>query len=64
MDHSELRRAVKEYLTLSKYQAGKALGMGRRATDQAVAEGKMPVIGPKETVPTAWIRKQLQIEET
>jgi hypothetical protein len=65
MDNSELRRAVKERLTLPKYQAGKALGWGRRATDQAVAAGQMPVIdGPKQPVPTAWIRKQLQIEGT
>ena len=66
MDNSELRRAVKERLTLPKYLAGRALGLGRRATDQAVAEGSMPIIrcGPKETVPTEWLRKKLQIEGT
>jgi hypothetical protein len=65
MDNSELRRAVKERLTLPKYQAGKALGWGRRATDQAVAAGKMPVIdGPKETVSTEWLRQKLQIKGT
>jgi len=65
MDNSELRRAVRECLTLPKYQAGRALGWGKRLTDQAVATGKMPVIdGPKETVSTEWLRKQLQIEGT
>jgi len=66
MDDLEIQRAVMERLAVPKYWAGRALGWGRRATDAAVAEGKMPVIdsGLKETVSTAWLRKQLQIEET
>ena len=47
MDFLELQRAIKERPTLPKYQAGKALGLGRRLTDQFVADGKMPVVGPK-----------------
>jgi hypothetical protein len=65
LDDAEIQQAVMERLTVPKYWAGRALGWGRRATDVAVAEGKMPVIdsGLKETVPTAWIRRQLQIED-
>jgi hypothetical protein len=65
MDDLEIQRAVMERLTVPKYWAGRALGWGRRATDAAVAGGKMPILdsGLKETVPTAWLRKQLQIEE-
>lgn len=63
MENSDLRRAVMECLTLPKYTAGRVLGWGRRATDQAVAAGKMPVIdGPKQAVPTAWLRRQLQLD--
>jgi hypothetical protein len=65
MDHAELRRAVKERLTLPKYRAGQALGWGRRLTDKAVKAGQMPVIdGPKPTVPTSWLRQKLQIKGT
>jgi hypothetical protein len=40
--------------TVGKYRAGQVLGWGRRTTDEAVAEGKMPVIdGAKPTVSTA-----------
>jgi hypothetical protein len=64
MDAAALRRAIQERLTVPKYQAGRMLGWGRRVTDAAVRDGKMPVIdgGMKQTVPTAWIRRQLQIE--
>ena len=62
MDNLELRRAVQERLTLPKYQAGRLFGWGRRATDKAVAEGQLPIIdGPKQAVPTAWLRQPLQI---
>ena len=62
MDFLELQRAIKERPTLPKYQAGKALGLGRRLTDQFVADGKMPVVGPREAVPTEWLRQVLQIQ--
>jgi hypothetical protein len=64
MDQAALRRAVRTKLTVPKYQDGRALGWGRRATDAAVRSGKLPVIeGPKEVVSTAWLRRQLQLEE-
>lgn len=64
-DNDKLRQALLKNFTVGKYQAGQVLGWGRRATDKAVAEGKTPVIdGPKPTVSTAWLRKQLQMEGT
>jgi hypothetical protein len=66
-DFKALIEAIQTRPTVPKYKAGRALGWGRRATKQAVLDGKMPVIeGPKakESVPTAWLRRQLQIEET
>ena len=53
-DNDKLRQALLMNFTVGKYQAGQVLGWGRRTTDKAVAEGKMPVIdGPKPTVSTA-----------
>jgi hypothetical protein len=58
-----LMKALQSEPVLPKYDAGRIFRWGRRATDQAVEQGLMPVIpGPKETVPTAWIRRALQIE--
>lgn len=60
-----LMLALQREPTLPKYKAGRVFGWGRRATDKAVAEGKLPIIdGPKPAVPTAWLRKQLQMEAT
>ena len=62
-DNDAVRQALLKNFTVGKYQAGRLFGWGRRATDRAVAEGKLPVIdGPKQAVPTAWLRKQLQME--
>jgi hypothetical protein len=62
-DATAIRSALRNQLTLPKYQAGRIFGWGRRATDQAVKAGQLPVIdGPKQSVSTEWIRKQLQIE--
>ena len=62
MDYAELRRQIFERLALPKYKAGRALGWGRHATDAAVEAGAMPVIdGPKQTVPTEWLRQKLQL---
>jgi hypothetical protein len=58
-----LRRAVHERFVVGKYEAGRMLGWGRSATDAAVQAGQMPIIdGPKQTVPTAWLRRQLQLD--
>jgi hypothetical protein len=60
MTDKEIERDIRRRLAIGKYKAGRALGWGRRATDAAVAAGQMPIIpGPKETVPTSWLRKQL-----
>ena len=62
MDYAELRRQILERLALPKYKAGRALGLGRHATDLAVEAGAIPVIdGPHQTVPTEWLRQKLQI---
>jgi hypothetical protein len=64
MNDAATHRALLTRLTMPKYQAGRIFGWGRRATDQAVKDGQLPIIdGPKQSVPTAWIRKQLQIEQ-
>jgi hypothetical protein len=37
---------------------------GRRATDEAVATGKSPIIDdPRPTVPTSWLTRQLLIDD-
>lgn len=60
-----LMQALERQPTMSKYAAGQIFGWGRRATDQAVRDGHLKIIdGPKQAVPTAWIRRQLQLEET
>jgi hypothetical protein len=65
MNNAALTKALHERLTVPKYLAGRIFGWGRRATDQAVEDGKLPVIdGPKQSVSTAWIRKQLQLEQS
>ena len=66
-DNDKLRQALLMNFTVGKYEipSRQVLGWGRRTTDKAVAEGKMPVIdGPKPTVSTAWLRKKLQMEGT
>ena len=63
-DLKGLLQALQRQPTLPKYKAGRVLGWGRRLTDQAVRDGQMPIIpGPKDNVPTAWIRRQLQIDD-
>jgi len=58
-----LMRAVQTEPVVGKYLAGRVFGWGRRATDEAIRQGQLPIIdGPKPIVATAWIRKQLQIE--
>jgi len=65
MTDEELEREIRRKLTIPKYKAGRALGWGRRGTDDAIATGKMPIIdGPKQTVPTSWLRKQLGLSKT
>jgi hypothetical protein len=64
-DFKALMRAIRTEPVLPKYQAGRVFGWGRRATDQAVREGQLPIIpGPKEAVPTAWIRRQLRLDDS
>ena len=63
MTTKALMKAIQTEPVIGKYLAGRLFGWGRRATDEAVRQGQLPVIdGPKQPVPTAWIRKQLQIE--
>jgi hypothetical protein len=66
MTYKGLRRALDERLAVSKYDAAKALGWGRRTTDAAIKAGLMPAItGPgKVTVPCWWLREQLRLSGT
>ena len=45
--------------------AGKALGLSRNGSYEAALRGEIEVIefGRKKVVPTAWLRRKLQIEE-
>jgi hypothetical protein len=62
----ELRRALSTDLTVGKYEGGRLLGLGRRATDIAVEQGEIPVIGSAkiQRIPTAWLRQKLALETT
>jgi hypothetical protein len=65
MSSAALRQALRERLTLGKYEAGRCFGWGRRATDAAAASGALPLIGtaPNERVASEWVKRQLQITE-
>ena len=45
--------------------AGKALGLSRNSSYEAAIRGEIYVLtfGKKKLVPTAWLKKQLQIDE-
>lgn len=58
-----LMLALQREPVLSKYEAGRVFGWGRRATDHAVRDGQLKIIdGPRQVVSTAWIKRQLEIE--
>jgi hypothetical protein len=64
MTDEDIESEIRRKLTLPKYQAGRALGWGRRVTDAAIEEGKMPIIdGPKPRVATSWLREQLRLSK-
>ena len=60
-----LKQVLSERLTVSAYEAGRALSWGRRATDTAIRMGALPIIdGPRPQVSTEWLKRQLQITES
>jgi hypothetical protein len=61
---AKIERQIRNRLAVPKYQAGQAFGWGRRATDEAIKSGAMPLIdGPKPRVSTAWLRAKLGLTE-
>ena len=60
----ELRHALFTELTVAKYEGGRLLGLGRRATDVAAEGGQIPIIGRDkiQRIPTAWLRRKLALE--
>ena len=62
MDDEAIRRALNKRLALPLFPAGRALGLGRRKTKQAAADGKIPVT-PAGTVPTKWLRQVLRLNQ-
>ena len=62
----ELRRALFTELTVGKYEGGRLLGLGRRATNIAAEQGQIPIIGKDkiQRIPTAWLRRKLELEPT
>jgi hypothetical protein len=66
MTREKLHAALFERLAIPKFDAGRALGWGRKTTEAAVASGDMPVIAApngKETVPCWWVRQQLRLTD-
>ena len=63
MDHDYIRRQILTRISVPLATAGKALGLGRRATRAAADAGEIPVNrgGGKETVPTAWLRPKVML---
>jgi len=59
MDQERIRRQIRERI------AGKALGLGRRATRAVADAGEIPTNrgGGKETVPTDWLRPKVLLNE-
>jgi hypothetical protein len=60
-----LMRALKEEPSISVELAGRALGIRRSSAYAAIRSGELPhiKIGRRIAVPTAWLRRKLQIEE-
>jgi len=64
---SDLREKLKTELTVPLWpDAGKALGIGRQHAYERANSGEICVIriGRVFRVPTAWLRKVLQIDES
>jgi helix-turn-helix protein len=61
-----LLRALTEEVSVPVEVAGEALGIGRNSAYSAIKTGQIPSvrIGRRIAVPTAAIRRMLQIEET
>ena len=62
---ASLMRLLTEEVSIPVEVAGEALGVGRSAAYSAIRNGEIPSIriGRRITVPTAAIRRMLQIEE-
>jgi hypothetical protein len=61
----DIKRALAEKVSVPVEVAGKAFGLSRAAAYKAVREGQLPSvkIGSRYAVPTAALRRLLQIEE-
>jgi hypothetical protein len=61
---SDIKRALTERVSIPVEVAGKAFGLGRNSSYAAVKNGGLPSIriGNKIAVPTAPLRKMLQID--
>jgi hypothetical protein len=64
MDYQRIRRLIRERISVPLPTAGAALGLGRKATKDAVAAGEIPVnrAGGKETVPCDWLRPRVFLD--
>jgi hypothetical protein len=60
MKKNALLRLIDEELAMPPVHAGRALGLGRRRALAAVKEGTIPTTAAG-TVPTSWVRDQLQL---
>jgi hypothetical protein len=60
-----LRQVLTEEVSVPVEVAGRALGIRRPSAYNAIRSGELPhiKIGHRIAVPTAWLRRQLQIED-
>jgi hypothetical protein len=63
---TNLQQLLRDELTVSIPDAGRILGFGRDTSFAAARAGKIKTIrlGNKMRVPTAWLRRQLELEPT
>jgi hypothetical protein len=66
ISRAALRQSLDEHLAIPKYEAGRCLQWGRKATDTAIASGTLPVIGTGQSqrVATEWLKRKLDLLKT
>ena len=58
----EIRRTLRTQLAVAPSIAGQALAVGRHRMKEGIKDGTIPVT-PAGTIPTAWLRQVLLIDD-